>query len=274
MRKVFLLVVVSMSVLISQKALAATVVVSPSSMDGWAFYNTDNNFTLGAGSGTYGMVTGPATPPLGTGSAHMATAAGHGDEEVQLRNGDWAGTPLSAITTLSYSTYAAAWNGQQDTFLDIYINTSGNAGGGYDDRIIFEPDYGSSDFVAGGPAPPVLDQWQTWNVLNGRFYDDNGNGGDGGANALPWSSFTALYPNAVLVNDDGNGGVGGLRITIGAVNPNQSADDYVDNFTIGTAAGATTYDFEPVPEPSSLVLGGLMTFINAAGYRWRHRRKA
>ncbi len=122
---------------------------------------------------------------------------------------------------LSYSTYATAWNGQQDTFLDIYINTTGNAGGGYNDRIIFEPDYGSSDFVAGGPTPPVLGQWQTWNVLNGRFYDDNGNGGSGGANALPWSSFLTLYPNAVLVNDDGNGGVGGLRITIGAVDPSQ-----------------------------------------------------
>jgi hypothetical protein len=274
MRQIVLLVVALLLAVTSNSIFAATVVVSPSNMDGWAFYTTDNNFTLGTGSGTYGMVTGPATPPLGTGSAHMATAAGHGDEEVQLRNGDWTGTKISDLTTLSYSTYATAWNGQQDTFLDIYINTTGNAGGGYDDRIIFEPDYGSSDFVAGGPAPPVLGQWQTWNVLNGKFYDDNGNGGNGGANALPWSSFLALYPNAVLVNDDGNGGVGGLRITIGAVDPSQSADVNVDNFTIGTAAGSTTYDFEAVPEPSSAVIGSLLALLTAGGYGRRLRRKA
>jgi hypothetical protein len=204
----------------------------------------------------------------------MATAAGHGDEEVQLRNGDWAGTPIANITTLSYSTYAAAWNGEQDTFLDIYINTDGHPNDGYNDRIIFEPDYGSQSFVPTGPPKPVLNQWQTWNVLDGRFYDDNQNGGFGGSDALPWSSFLTLYPNAVLVNDDGNGGVGGLRITIGAVNPSQSADDYVDNFTIGTAAGSTIYDFEAVPEPSSLVIGSLLALMSVGGYRWQRSRKA
>jgi hypothetical protein len=34
----------------------------------------------------------------------------------------------------------------------------------------------------------------------------------------------------------------------------------VDNFTIGTAAGTTTYDFEPapVPEPTTMVAGALL----------------
>ncbi len=64
MRKIVLLVVALLLAVTSNSIYAANVVVSPPNMNGWAFYNTDNNFTLGAGSGTYGMVTGPATPPL------------------------------------------------------------------------------------------------------------------------------------------------------------------------------------------------------------------
>jgi len=35
---------------------------------------------------------------------------------------------------------------------------------------------------------------------------------------------------------------------------------YVDNVTIGTTAGTTTYDFEPapVPEPTTLIAGALL----------------
>ena len=55
---------------------AATVVVTPSSMGNWAFDNRDVNGTvslLPLGS----IVTGPATPPLGTGSANLVDRKRH-----------------------------------------------------------------------------------------------------------------------------------------------------------------------------------------------------
>ena len=60
-------------------SVAATVVVSPSNMGNWIFNLTDNTGTPG-GSATGQMVTGPATPPLGTGSANFITSPGNGDE--------------------------------------------------------------------------------------------------------------------------------------------------------------------------------------------------
>lgn len=276
MKRIIAILTIVLTFVATSSVFAGVTLVTPANMDGWNFYTTDNTFTIGTGSGSYGMVTGPATPPLGTGSAYMATAQNHGDEEVQLRNTDWAGTPIASLTSLSYSTYATAWNGQQDTFFDLYINTSGNVNGGYDDRLIFEPDYGSVDFVPGGPPAPVLNQWQTWNLLDGRWYDDNGPSGPG-SNAITWANFLALYPNAVIVNDNGNGGIGGLRVTIGAGSATDSFAVNVDNFTIGTASGSTTYNFEPaaaVPESSSIAIWGLVGLVSAGGYYVQQKRKA
>src|ERR1019366_9111912 len=56
---------------------AATVAVTPSSMGNWAFDNRDAAGVVGAEStASGGMVTGPATPPLGIGSANLATGNG------------------------------------------------------------------------------------------------------------------------------------------------------------------------------------------------------
>src|SRR6185369_9029886 len=89
-------------------AWAVTTVVSPGNMNGWTFYSTDSSGVVNTGSATGDLVNGPATPPLGTGSAHFMTAAGAGNGSEQLRNTSWSGTLLSSITTLSYSTYATA----------------------------------------------------------------------------------------------------------------------------------------------------------------------
>jgi hypothetical protein len=80
------------------------------------------------------------------------------------------------------------------------------------------------------------------------------------------ATFLALYPNATIVAGSFSGG---LRLTAGFASPDDTFTTYVDNVTIGTASGTTTYDFEPgaVPEPSSwaLLLGamGLLAFLRA-----------
>lgn len=236
--------------------VAATVVVSPSNMDGWAFYSTDDTGTINTGTATTGMVFGPATPPLGSGSAHLVTGPGAGDGGAELRNSDWAGTALSLLTSLSYSTYATAWNGSQDTYLNIYIDYTGD--GIRDDRLFFEPTYSRAGAGNGNPSPqadPALDTWQTWDLLTGMWYSDTDAGP--GSNAITFSAYLALHPTATIINDAGQGGLGGIRINAGFASPGDNFDVNVDAFTIGTAANTITYNFEPVPEPSSVVLLGI-----------------
>ena len=49
---------------------SGTVVVYPDSMRGWVFYNDQTDAVCPAGSACR-MVDGPATPPLGSGSAEL-----------------------------------------------------------------------------------------------------------------------------------------------------------------------------------------------------------
>ncbi len=240
----------------STSTFAATITVTPGNMDGWAFHATDGAGTVGLGTGTGQLVNGPATPPLGTGSANFnLTSGSNGDESVQLRNSDWAGTRLDAITELSYSTYATVNNGSQLPFLNLYINYTG--GTTRDDRLWFEPVYSSATAGNGNPNPaqgPVaLNTWQFWNALTGMWYSDsttpNANQfpadlNGPGDHAITFAQFIAAHPNAVLINDPGQGGLGGIRIASGFSSPGDRYNTFVDAFTIGTDAGATTYDFE------------------------------
>jgi hypothetical protein len=244
---------------------ANMVVVTPSSMDNWAFYSTDNGGIINLGSGVGQMVNGPGTPPLGTGSANFQTPAGQGDQSVQLRNSSWAGTRIDALTSLSYSTYATAWNGQQIPYMTIWLDTDGD--GARDDRLWFEPDYSY-------PAQPhsALNTWQTWDALNGMWYSDSGVGGNGpGSNAITLAAYLSFKPNATIINDAGQG-IGGIRLATGFASPEDNFDANVDNFTIGTAGGTTTYDFEPIPEPGTLTLLG--TALLGLGVVYLRRRRA
>jgi len=253
--KTNLIIIGAICVVMASVSFGDTVVVSPSNMDSWAFYTTDDSGIIGTGTGTGEMVTGPATPPLGTGSAHLMTAANYGDGSVQLRNSSWAGTRIDALTTLSYSTYATAWNGQQLPYLTIWLDTDGD--GARDDRLWFEPTYSEADAGNGNPFPQqdlALNTWQTWDALNGMWYSDNIAGP--GSNAITLAAYLAQKPNATIINDAYQS-IGGIRVASGFASPEDNFNANVDNFSIGTAAGTTTYNFEVVPEPATVCLLGL-----------------
>jgi hypothetical protein len=111
--------------LISQPAFGTTVLVDPADMGTWAFANSDVNRTVGNNTTGVGqMVTGPATPPLGSGSANLATGNGAagGDGAEILSNTAYAGVALSSLTALSYSTYDTVNNGQQFPYLQLEIS--------------------------------------------------------------------------------------------------------------------------------------------------------
>ena len=99
-------------------------------------------------------------------------------------------------------------------------------------------------------VPPPLNTWQTWNALEGGWWDNNGVLNPGTGVGLLASYLAAN--SGVLIE--------GISLRVGYASPGDNFNGYVDDVTIGTAAGTTTYDFEPstVPEPTTIIAGASM----------------
>jgi hypothetical protein len=256
---------------------AAQVEVTPTNMNGWTLNSFDNNGIIvnsGPYAGTAAMAYGPATPPLGVGSAHLATPVGAGDGAAAIATESYDGTPLASITALSYSTYDVTNNGQQFPYLGISINTgpvdlSGDGGAlaNTTDTLFFEPPYQQPS--TGNPGLPnqgatVQNVWQGWNAYIGGFWDNDGVASPG-TGVMPLSTFTTDFPGATIQNG-GFPGLGGIAMQVGFGSSGETEDGYVDAFTIGVLGVNTTYDFEPnaVPEPASaglILVGGAATLL-------------
>ena len=263
-------------------ALAGTVVVTPSSMagDGWAFVHRDSSGTPdSSANGTGQMVNGPGTPPLGSGSAQLATGNGttNGNGDQDLRTTNYAGVALNSITALSYSTYDTANNGSQFPYLALDVNWSG--GTTYNDRLFFEPPYQRPSTGKPGTldqGATVMGAWQTWNALIGSWWANSGNTTDTtgctpGSGACTLADYLLQHPATTIIN--AAGGLGGVEFKVGQAGATDVFNGYVDNFTFNS----TTYDFEaaaaatPLPAALPLFASGLgaMGFIG-----WRRKRKA
>lgn len=249
------------------QANAATVIVSPSNLNGWATHTTDSSGVFGTASPGVAadFATPPSPPPLGSSSAHLTTGINNGDESAQLRTTNFAGVRIADITALSYSTYATAWNDQQVPYLTIWLDLDGN--GTRDDRLWFEPDYSNP------PQPAAaLNTWQTWDALNGKWYSDNIGGP--GSNSITLATYlSTVVGTPTIIN--AAPGVGGFRIASGFASDTDDFEAFVDNLTFATAAGSTTYDFESadvaVPEPASLAIWGLGSLALLIGRLQRRR---
>ena len=251
--------------------LASDVFLTPSSLGDWSFVSTDSNGIpcLGCNSGS--VVFGPGTPPIGNGSANLQTVSGGGDGAESFLNPDYDGTLISALTSLSYSTYDTANNGSQFPYLEIYINTAG--GSTWDsangDKLFFEPPYqtpsaGSSSCPDQGAT--AMTTWQTWDALGGCWWDDNGNANPG-TGVLPFSTFLTAFPNATIVSDPN--GNGGIHFTVGYASPSDNFDGNITNITIGVNGADTTFGFTVAPEPGSvgMCLAGFTALWLARGAR-------
>jgi hypothetical protein len=205
---------------------AAPVVVRPSSMNGWAFFDDNGN------GGTYGMDPGPGTPPLGSGSAGLAVA--NTTQGVALGTAAYQGTRLDKITALTYSSYRVSGGPALSISLgfdvDYDVTDLNNA---YQGRLTFEPYYTNSVMTG---------TWQTWNTLTAV---GTGNWWSSGApgntmcpigNPCTWSEVLADFPNAGIRNP------GGLIFKAGSGWAGFQGN--ADALTIGVNNADTTYDFE------------------------------
>src|SRR5687768_13397853 len=253
--------------LICVTAYAATtfLTVSPTNLQGWQVQVTTAATATPTPSVTF--VNGPATPPLGTGSAEFRVGA-NGNDAAQLRHPGYAGTQLpdpsptqppaaNELSSLSYSTYTQQdGSGGQSPYIILQIDTDGDAG--IEDLLFFEPVYQSATFCPSNPQPAlVTGAWQTWDAFNGCWYSVFGTAGSGpGTNTVSLRTLSAALPTGQIANSSPSG-LGGVRLVTGF--GAGAWDNFIGNadaFRIGVGANDTLYNFEPTQ--SSAAAGTLL----------------
>ncbi len=220
-----------------------TVLVTPVDTMTWAFFQE----TAGVASGS--LVTGPATPPLGTGSARLTvdTAAG-----MAFGRAGYSGTKLSDITRLSYSSYqtsgapSVAIAFQFDVDSDL---SDGNTG--YQGRLVYEPSNDPANTINSGA-------WQTWDALSptAKFWGSGSGASRPFSVACPQTApctkafILANFPN-IGVRNGPSGTSGVILFKIGAgVSP--AFDGNIDNLVLGVNSVNTTFNFESTPPNVSI----------------------
>ena len=170
-------------------------------------------------------------------------------------------------------------NGQQFPYLSLEVETTD----GTFDQLFFEPPYQTTS--TGNPLLPdqgstTQNTWQSWNALEGGWWDNNGSCGSPGTGVSSFAACVAALPGAKIVNSFGTegvlDGVGGVQFAVGFAGPGDQFNGNVDDFTIGDSAGTTTFNFEPSPvtEPATwamLILGFLG--VGALARKSRHGGK-
>lgn len=210
----------------------ANVVVQHGAMQGWVFYNDEHDVmdnTLGS------FVAGPGSAPVGTGSAQISVS---GTQRRNLATYQFAGTPLADITVLKYSTYNAsatnAGSANRAGYLNINISFDGTDT--WQRRLIFLPsDNGAIN----------QDSWDTWDAINGgnALWRYSGptwpSSGTPGSTPRTWDDLVTSYPGIKIRDTDAHFG-----IRVGEPYSDGYTEN-IDNVQFGTAAGTTTFDFEP-----------------------------
>jgi len=173
---------------------ARYIVVKPSGMHGWYFWNDfSDTFTGSPGA----LVVGPADPPLGIGSVELGpltTASGAMGQSVIATN-EFSGTKLTDIKDLAYSTFQTGPTLAIALQFDVRYRTGDTAYGG---RLVFEPYQNGTVAVGSG--------WQPWTPLSGKWWATKTTAapGTGGlcAQSTPctWDQITAAFSSGDFKN--------------------------------------------------------------------------
>lgn len=223
-----------------------TVVVSPGNMRGWAFSNDQTNAACDGAACL--LVSGPASPPAGSGSAELATPLSTDGKALVLR--DYKGTRFDAITDLHYATYRQSADAGNNLAIALQFNVDydlTDQATGYQGRLVYEPYQG-----AGSNVPQQT--WQTWDAKAGKWWGTRASASVGGvartnpcvqATPCTWSQLLATFPNVGVHNT-----YGAVVLKAGSSWPGFRGN--VDKLTIGIEGVSTTFDFElQEPAPAS-----------------------
>ncbi len=216
-------------------------VVAGDGLNKWFLYNDTNDIvdnTLGT------FVSGPATPPNGSGSVEFTLGTSPNDRK-NVATYQFSGTHLSDITNMSYVAYSHSGVAGADESPYLNFNVDLNGSGTWQRRLVYVP--------SANMASVPQNAWNTYDVINGGnalwtwsgFSANSNQWPNGDVHAyLSWNDILEAWPNARLLP------VGGwLGVRVGEPGPVGYTGN-VDAFTFGTADGTTTYDFEPTLIPT------------------------
>ena len=225
-----------------------TVTVSPNAMQGWEFNSDRLTWAMGIGD----FVTGPDTAPLSDGSARLTTPTN--DERTKLRKYLPAGTQISDITELKYSTYRKDPNGGALTLalqFDVNFGAVPIDPTKADARIVYEPYHTQQALI-------LDDTWQQWDAMNDAAGTGTGSWWIAGpnpsvcpqANPCTWTELNAAYPDLQVSAKSLENTIdtqGAMLFKAGGswAGFEGMVDKFVFGLTTGLNTHTTTYDFEP-----------------------------
>jgi hypothetical protein len=207
----------------------------------WYFYNdTTDTASTAEDAAHYKFVTGPGSPPAGSGSVFFHDDAPNTNQRWDINTSRYAGTQLSDLTALKFNTYQPTGDAPGQA---IYLNFDVDFG----DSLV-PPYQGRLFYVPSQNGTVLLDTWQAWDALSAgalwgwsRFANNGNQWPDGDVTPLrTWADIVASFPNAAI-----NGGVPG-QLVFRAGEPYPAGfTGYLDKVTVGVGAACTTFDFEP-----------------------------
>ena len=203
---------------VARTVAVATVVVGPGTDAGWTMQAHGASRALfagpvsrdGEGRGSLAVVRG----------ARFQVGTGHADGAL-VRTEQFAGTPLSDLTALGFSTYVSQ-RGRADAtpFLILAIDLDGD--GYVDDHLMYRP-------------APALGVWQAWDALAGEWWSNSGIGSPDARGYRTLAGYRAAAPKARLAS----------ALTIGAWDVGGSAplEAQVDQLVVGIGGRTTMFRF-------------------------------
>ena len=224
-----------------------TAIVTPANMQGWVFYD-DQHDTLCTVTTVCQMVQGPVSPPLGTGSAELATPTASDGKALVFAG--YGGTRFDSITDLHYSTYRQTSDPGNNLAISLQFNADydlTDTAHAYQGRVVFEPYQGN-----GGNVPQ--NAWQTWDARAGKWWGSKSSVWKSGtlvtnpcvqASPCTWTQLLTAFPNI------------GVHATLGALVLKAGSSwagfrGNVDQFAIGIGGATTVFDFEQHAPPVHL----------------------
>ena len=251
----------------SVQVAAAVVTVTPDDLAGWQrgpFLSPCSSFPA-----TMEFVSGPAGPPLGSGSLQIGIDPT--SPFLLFYSHAIDGEALTTISELRYSTFVSSSSMTGIAPRLVLTIATGEIAMPFD-QLVFIPRL--QDGLQPGDAVPVqgpvvTGAWQSWNALAGGWQSAF-------ASPVPplttLASYAAAHPSARILEGDP---FGGLAISAGCDGSALQAN--VDAVAVQTSTGSTVFDFEltaaaadDVPMSSFGLLVMLAALLAAVGL-WRAR---